>query len=151
LSKAKGNFKILFPFVRLNRYRANINKKQQKETKMIKKIFKIPGIIISIAAIAFLCGWVTMLLWNWLMPVIFNLPVITFWQSFGLIILAKLVFGGMHPHHGRGCFNHKRHGRWHRDFKSKYDSMSNEEKETFKAEWKKHFDERFNECFQKSH
>jgi hypothetical protein len=34
-----------------------------------------------------------MLLWNWLMPVIFGLTVITYWQAFGIIILARLIFG----------------------------------------------------------
>ena len=40
-----------------------------------------------------------MLLWNWLMPLIFGLMVITFWQALGLLVLAKLLFGsGHHPH-----------------------------------------------------
>ena len=52
--------------------------------------------IILITLICFLSGWVTMLLWNWLVPVIFGLGTITFWQALGLIILIKLVFGGIH-------------------------------------------------------
>lgn len=31
------------------------------------------------------------LLWNWLMPVIFGLPEITFWQSLGLVLLSNLL------------------------------------------------------------
>lgn len=34
-----------------------------------------------------------MLLWNWLMPFIFGLPVLGFWQSFGLCVLCKGLFG----------------------------------------------------------
>lgn len=52
--------------------------------------------IILITLICFLFGWVTMLLWNWLVPVIFGLGTITFWQALGLIVLVKLVFGGIH-------------------------------------------------------
>ena len=52
--------------------------------------------IILVTLICFLSGWVTMLLWNWLVPVIFGLGTITFWQALGLIILIKLVFGGIH-------------------------------------------------------
>jgi hypothetical protein len=37
-------------------------------------------------------AWPFMLLWNWLMPVIFGLPVIGFWQSFGLLVLASFLF-----------------------------------------------------------
>ena len=33
-----------------------------------------------------------MLLWNWLMPIIFGLPAITFWQALGLSLLAGLLF-----------------------------------------------------------
>mgnify|MGYP001045989010 CR=1 FL=1 len=33
-----------------------------------------------------------MLLWNWLMPIIFGLTKITFWQSLGLLILSGMLF-----------------------------------------------------------
>jgi len=39
-----------------------------------------------------LIGYIIMLLWNWLMPIIFNLPIITFWQAVGLDILISLLF-----------------------------------------------------------
>jgi hypothetical protein len=31
-------------------------------------------------------------LWNWLMPQLFGLPVITFWQAVGLIGLSWILF-----------------------------------------------------------
>ena len=34
----------------------------------------------------------TMLLWNWLMPTIFNLPTIGFWQACGINLLASILF-----------------------------------------------------------
>ncbi len=34
----------------------------------------------------------TLLLWDWLMPTIFGLPTITFWQSCGLNLLCSLLF-----------------------------------------------------------
>jgi len=33
-----------------------------------------------------------MLLWNWLMPTLFQLPEITFWQACGLQLLSTLLF-----------------------------------------------------------
>lgn len=33
-------------------------------------------------------------LWNMLMPEIFNLPIIGFWQMYGLIWLSHFFFGG---------------------------------------------------------
>ncbi len=56
------------------------------------KARKIAGIIALaiIGVIAF--GSIVMLLWNALMPVIFHLPAITFWQALGLFLLAKILF-----------------------------------------------------------
>ena len=34
-----------------------------------------------------------MRLWNWLMPEIFDLTTISYWQAVGVMILAKLIFG----------------------------------------------------------
>ncbi len=50
---------------------------------------------------AFLFGYFVMLLWNWLMPALFGLAVINYWQAFGIIILARLIFGtlGGHKNH----------------------------------------------------
>jgi hypothetical protein len=39
-----------------------------------------------------LIGGPLMLLWNWLMPPLFNLPEITFWQACGLQLLATILF-----------------------------------------------------------
>ena len=53
-----------------------------------------------IAAFGFglLFGWIIVWLWNWLMPMIFGLPTITFWQGAGIFILAKILFGGFNSH-----------------------------------------------------
>ncbi len=32
-------------------------------------------------------------LWNWLMPEIFGVRTITYWQAVGLLLLARLLFG----------------------------------------------------------
>ena len=51
---------------------------------------------------ALLFGLVVKVLWNWLMPAIFGLGLITFWQAFGIVLLAKLLFGGFgHSHRNR--------------------------------------------------
>lgn len=34
----------------------------------------------------------TMLLWNWLMPMIFGLIKLNFWQSLGLMMLCSILF-----------------------------------------------------------
>ena len=39
-------------------------------------------------------GLLTSFLWNELMPAIFGLPAISFWQALGLLILGRLLLGG---------------------------------------------------------
>ncbi len=70
----------------------------------------LAGIVFGVI-FAFLFGWAVMLLWNWLMPAIFGLPTITYWQGWGLLLLSHiLIKGGWHG--GRGGHRHgKRHGR----------------------------------------
>jgi hypothetical protein len=46
-------------------------------------------------------------LWNWLMPTLFRLPAITYWQSVGLLALSWLLFGG-------GPWRRGQDGRWER-------------------------------------
>ena len=51
--------------------------------------------VIGAGIFALVFGWLVMILWNWLMPTIFHLVEITYWQAFGIVILAKLIFGGI--------------------------------------------------------
>ncbi|MEE9361323.1 MAG: hypothetical protein V3U92_01855 [Cellulophaga sp.] len=63
-----------------------------------KSPIEIAGILIfgaiAITLLAFLFGYVIMWLWNWLMPEIFGLTPLTYWQAVGLFILLKLLLGG---------------------------------------------------------
>jgi len=56
----------------------------------------------------FLCGWVVMLLWNWLMPDIFGLKRLTYWQAWGLLILCHILFKGFGSGHSGGRSDRKR-------------------------------------------
>jgi hypothetical protein len=46
----------------------------------------------TIAIIVVLLGYPVMLLWNWLMPKLFGLSEVTFWQAIGLNILCTILF-----------------------------------------------------------
>jgi hypothetical protein len=48
--------------------------------------------ILIIAVTAVILGLPLMWLWNWLMPTIFYLDEITFWQALGLNALATILF-----------------------------------------------------------
>lgn len=61
---------------------------------MKDKIITILSALIAALIMAFITPWIVMLLWNALVPTIFGLTTITYWQSFGLSILISLLFGG---------------------------------------------------------
>jgi MFS family permease len=83
-----------------------------------RKFFRITGmVILGIAAailFAFVFGYVVQHLWNWLMPEIFGLTTITFWQAFAIVILCKILFGGFGRHHAKRPPFEKGHHPWHR-------------------------------------
>ena len=90
-----------------------------------KIIFFLPLFLVAIAAFTF----AVMFLWNWLMPEIFNLKEITFWQAGGLLILSKILFGGF----GRGGGGKWKHHKKMND--QQFMNLSEEEREKLKQEW----------------
>ena len=53
----------------------------------------VSAIVAILCLVCLLLGLPLMLLWNWLMPIIFGLPVLTFWQAVGINFLASILFG----------------------------------------------------------
>ena len=64
----------------------------------MKLLFEIVGASVVAGAVVvvmvLLFTFPTMWLWNWLLPYIFGLPTIDFWQAMGLLALASLLRGG---------------------------------------------------------
>ena len=92
--------------------------------KMILKVLVfVPLLILGV-------GYITMYLWNWLVPELFNGPVITFCQALGLLILSKIFFSGFK---GRGrCCCHHSHGSWKEKMKEKWENLSDDERKNLK-------------------
>ncbi len=84
-------------------------------------------IIPLVFAALILFGVITLLLWNALMPSIFHLPVINYWQALGLLILARLFFGGSWIH--RNARSHD--PRWNYKIRDKVANMTPEERKDF--------------------
>lgn len=81
--------------------------------------------VVMAAVILTVVGFVTEHLWNALMPQIFGLRTIGFWQAVGLMLLGKLLFGGFHKHvGGRG---------WKRHMEERWAHMTPEERERFRV------------------
>jgi hypothetical protein len=45
--------------------------------------------------VTFLGGQLVKLLWNGLLPPLFGWPAVTFWQALGLLVLCRILFGGV--------------------------------------------------------
>jgi hypothetical protein len=67
-----------------------------------KWIFIVPAAILGILLVTFLGGEIVKLLWNWLLPTLFGWRAITFWQALGLLVLCRILFGGLGRHGSHG-------------------------------------------------
>jgi len=92
--------------------------------------FRFTGILMMLAAAA-VFGAAVMLLWNALLPQIFALPQIGYLQAVGLLVLTRLLFGGLGGWHGgrkgRGE-GHLFHGN---KLREKWMNMSEDERKEF--------------------
>ena len=70
-------------------------------------------------------GGIVMLLWNWLLPPLFGWRQITFWQALGILVLCRILFGGV----GRRGFY--RSG-LRRRMAERWERMTPEERERFR-------------------
>jgi len=54
-------------------------------------------VLVALAVLVALRGLVVMLLWNWVMPVIFSLPELSFMHAVGLSLLVSFLIGFNSP------------------------------------------------------
>jgi hypothetical protein len=88
-----------------------------------KKFWLIaPLAILAMAGFVF----VVMTLWNWLVPAIFGGKLITYWQALGILVLSRILVGGLGGHRGGG----------RRKFVTGWNQLSPEEQERFRAAMK---------------
>ncbi|MBN1797910.1 MAG: hypothetical protein JW822_05015 [Spirochaetales bacterium] len=79
------------------------------------------GLVLAVA-LAFVFGLFVMLLWNWLMPEIFGLTHITYWQAWGLVLLTHILFKS-HAH-GKHDHDDEEHEKWKGRFKSRLEKWT---------------------------
>ncbi len=93
-------------------------------------MFKVVKMAIFFAGFVLLAGVAVMLLWNALIPAIFDGTRITWIQALGLLLLARILVGGR----GHSGFGSHRRGYWRERWESKLASMSPEERKKWKEE-----------------
>jgi hypothetical protein len=92
---------------------------------------KIGFFILVFAAFVLALGGVVMLLWNAILPDTVGVKPLTYWKALGLLILAKILFGGFRrPGSWGGSGRNKERKKWM--------NMSDEERQQFKLKWKTH-------------
>ena len=82
--------------------------------------------MITFAALAVaLFGYVVMALWNAVLPAVTGLHAITFVQALGLLLLSRILFGGLRGWGRRG-------GHWRARMQARWQQMTPEERERFR-------------------
>lgn len=97
----------------------------------MKKWMILKGIKFAALAIlgVILISYVVMLLWNNLIPELFNGPHVTWLQALGLLVLGKILFGGFHK---RCSCSNKEH--WKEKLDDKLSTLTPEERERFRSQ-----------------
>jgi hypothetical protein len=78
-------------------------------------LFAVGGVVLA-GVLALLFGLIVLVLWNWLMPAIFGLGTITYWQAWGLVLLAHILFKTV----GRPHRTHEAEEHWKERFRERF-------------------------------
>ncbi len=97
-------------------------------------VFKAGKMMVLFAGFVLLAGVAVMLLWNALIPTIFDVARITLIQALGLLILARILVGGR----GMSGFGWHRGSHWRKRWESRMANMSPEERKKWKEKVGRH-------------
>ena len=82
-------------------------------------------VIVALAALS----WVVMLLWNALLPGLLHVPPLRYLQAAGVLILSRILFGGLGGHRGP----------WrHRAWRERWEGLTPEERERLREKYGRH-------------
>jgi len=88
-------------------------------------IFLAPLVLMGIVLFIAIGGAVVLLLWNWLLPPLFEWPRLNFWQALGILALCRILVGGLG---GGGLPGYT----LRRRMAERWASMTSEERERFR-------------------
>jgi hypothetical protein len=84
-----------------------------------------PLAILGILLFVAIGGEIVRLLWNWLLPLLFGVRLITFWQALGILLLCRILFGTF-------GFRGTSRSDWRRRMEERCERMTPEEREQFR-------------------
>ena len=93
----------------------------------MRRLWILRGLrVIAFGALALaLFSFVVMALWNAVLPAVTGLHAITFIQALGLLVLSRILFGGLRGWGRRG-------GHWRARMHARWQQMTPEERERFR-------------------
>jgi hypothetical protein len=100
-----------------------------------KWFFIAPLAMLGMLLFVALGGEIVRLLWNWLMPALFGLRTISFWEGLGLLVLCRILFGG-HGMLGRGRSDMR--SRIRERMAEKWERMTPEEREKARERYRRY-------------
>ncbi len=95
-------------------------------------LFIAPLAVLGMVLFAFIGGEIVMQLWNWLLPSLFGWPYLSFWQALGLLVLCRILFGGL------GCRGSRRSNIRQR-MAERWEKMTPEEREKYRQSFRGHW------------
>jgi len=104
-----------------------------------KMLWFAPLAIIGLAVFVAIGGELVRLLWNWLLPTLFEWPRISFWQALGLLALCRILFGGIGGHGGGAGPGMRARSRIRQRIAERWEGMTPEERERFRRSWRGHW------------
>jgi hypothetical protein len=93
-------------------------------------VSKVIKTVIFVAAFLLVMGTIVMALWNWLMPSLFNLPLLDLGHAIGLLLLARVLSGGFRL----GFLSSKEHWEQKKEMWEKFSNMPPEERQKWKED-----------------
>ena len=102
-----------------------VKRRNKMKSYSLLRLVKFPLLAMLFVVMLAGFGFVVMSLWNWLMPALFGLKLIGYWQALGLIILSKILLGGFRGSAGRG-------GRRLHGMRDRWRQRTPEEREKFR-------------------
>lgn len=93
------------------------------------KVLKYTGFGILGVGAMFFFVWLVMLLWNALIPELFNGPEFTYWQTAGIMVLSKILFSGIGGGGGsKSSHSKSKHkSKWMSKYQEKYKDRCGDE------------------------
>ena len=101
---------------------------------MDRKFWLLRGLRFFLFAAVFIAvaGIVTQSLWNWLVPALFKGPAISLGQTYGLLLLSRILFGGFRGGQAGGWARRRR--AWQQRMAGRLEHLSPEEREKFRQQ-----------------